>query len=31
VDNKLIGSVTATTAEEYEQVITKAREAFVQW
>lgn len=31
VDNKLIGSVTATTAEEYEQVISNAREAFIQW
>ena len=31
VDNALIGSVTATTPEEYEQVISSAREAFLQW
>ncbi len=31
VDGKLIGSVTATTQEEYEQVIKAAQAAFVSW
>jgi len=31
VDGKLIGKVTTTTREEYEQVMTKATEAFKTW
>ena len=31
VDGKLIGKVSTTTKEEYEQVITKAQEAFKTW
>ncbi len=31
VDGKLIGKVTSTTQEDYEAVIAKAQEAFVEW
>jgi aldehyde dehydrogenase (NAD+) len=31
VDAELIGSVTITTREQYEQVITRAQEAFLVW
>ncbi len=31
VDAATIGTVTVTTAEEYEQVVQKAQEAFLQW
>ena len=31
VDGTLIGSVTATTETEYQQVMDKAREAFLEW
>lgn len=31
VDGELIGSVTITTREQYEQVITRAQEAFLVW
>lgn len=31
VDGELIGSVTATTSEEYEQVINTAQKAFAEW
>ena len=31
VDGQLIGSVTSTTKEEYEKIITSAKEAFLFW
>jgi aldehyde dehydrogenase (NAD+) len=31
VDDALIGSVTATTSQEYEQIMEKAQEAFHEW
>ncbi|HNM26159.1 MAG TPA: aldehyde dehydrogenase family protein [Saprospiraceae bacterium] len=31
VDGELIGSVTVTTREQYEQVIARAQEAFLTW